>query len=117
MSGLCGRNVRVEPEAIVRIKAPLQLPQPSPRIGRVRGRDPTSRLVELRIVEVPAAAEREWLDPIGETTGPRDLRLVVRWALPDRERRHVRDGGAAAERGPRVRDPVRLAVNQLDECE
>src|SRR4051794_25045686 len=85
-SGIRGRDVRVEAQPVRGIEAPLELLKPSPRVRRVCRRYARRRLVELGVVEVTAASEREPRDTIGEPACPGDLRLVVRRVAPDSER-------------------------------
>src|SRR6478752_1878417 len=88
-SGIRGRDVRVEAETVRGIEAPLELLKSSPRVWRVCRRHARRRLVELGVVEIAAASERERRDTIGEPACPGDLGLVVRRVAPDRERGHV----------------------------
>src|SRR5579862_6251571 len=111
------RDVCVESEPVRGIEAPLQLPQASPGVRWVGGRDATRGLVELRVVEVAPAPERPRGDAIREATGPGDLGFVVRGVRPDRERGHIRDRGSTAECSRLRGDPMRLAVDELDEDE
>src|SRR4051812_22019996 len=82
-SGIRRRDVRVEAEPVRGIEAPLELLQSSPRFRRVCRRHTRRRLVELGVVEVAAASERERRDAVGEPTCPGNLRLVVGGVAPD----------------------------------
>ena len=82
---LGGRDVVVEAEEVVRIVAPLHLPQPLEvrvAVGRAHAFD---GLIRSSVVEVAAAAGRALLERGGRAPRPGDVVGVTGGVLPDRE--------------------------------
>src|SRR5690606_16608754 len=81
-----GRDVVVEPEHVVRVVSPLQLPQPAGVPGAQTGRHPVRALVADEVEVDRAGAPRP--DVGADVPHPADAAFVVGRVLPHPERVH-----------------------------
>src|SRR5690349_15123562 len=71
--GSGGRDVPVESEPVVRVESALDRSEARERLGFEGGGDAPSRLVQLRVVQVPTAPEGPRLEGRGRGARPGDL--------------------------------------------